>query len=188
MPRAINSHDAIISKLPPAHDLPMEIERKFLLTDIPPEAVAMPPILIEQGWIPGTLIRERLRRSTYPDGRVRCTRTIKLGQPEARIEIEDDTANVLFQAMWPLTSSARIRKRRHVVQDGMHAWEIDVFADRDLVLAEVELSTLGESVSIPEWLAPYIVREVTGETAYLNSQMARPDVPPTADTAGADDR
>jgi CYTH domain-containing protein len=154
----------------------MEIERKFLLNDVPPEAVAMPPIVIEQGWIPGTTLRERLRRSTYPDGRVRCTRTIKLGRPEARIEIEEDTGQGIFQAMWTLTSSARIRKRRHVVRDAVHVWEIDVFADRDLVLAEVELDAEDTPVAIPGWLAPYMVREVTGETAYLNSQMARPDI------------
>ena len=143
----------------------------------------MPPIVIEQGWIPGTMLRERLRRSTYPDGRVRCTRTIKLGKPEARIEIEEDTGNSIFQAMWALTSSARIRKRRHVVRDAVHVWEIDVFSDRELVLAEVELEALDTPVNIPDWLAPYIVREVTGETAYLNSQMARPDLSDTASVA-----
>ena len=162
-------------------EIPMEIERKFLLNGVPPEALAMPPIAIEQGWIPGARLQERLRRSRYPDGSIRCTRTIKLGRPEARVEIEEDTGNAIFQAMWALTTSARIRKHRHVLRDERHTWEIDVFSDRDLVLAEVELDALDEHVTVPSWLESYIVREVTGETAYTNSQMARPELSP--DTA-----
>jgi len=46
--------------------VPLEIERKYLLTRVPPVAAAVPPTLIEQGWLPGKALRERLRRSTNP--------------------------------------------------------------------------------------------------------------------------
>lgn len=155
--------------------LPQEIERKYLLRALPPEARQVPPTRIDQGWIPGTVLRERLRRSTRPDGSVRCTRTIKFGPTRARVEIEESTSDALFEAMWPLTRDARIRKLRHAVPHSDHVWEIDVFLDRDLVLAEVELRSSDDEAVVPAWLAPFVEREVTDDPAYLNAVMARPD-------------
>lgn len=171
--------------LPVGHGLPMEIERKFLLHGLPPDAAMAPSVRIEQGWLPGTALRERLRRTSRAGAADECTRTVKIGPANARIEIEEPTDPALFAAMWPLTVQARIRKRRHIVQDGALTWEVDVFLDRDLVLAEVELQDApGDIVAalpIPAWLASFIVREVTHEPAYYNSVMAQPD--PAASTS-----
>jgi CYTH domain-containing protein len=158
-----------------ASGLPMEIERKYLLRSCPPAARAVQPIRIEQGWIPGQALRERLRRRTAPDGSVTCWRTVKLGPAEARVEVEEVTSPELFASMWELTRSARIRKDRYVVPHGAHTWEIDVFLDRDLVLAEVELGDVNEAVTLPPWLAPYLERDVTGEPGYYNAVLARPE-------------
>lgn len=168
--RAIPSASALDAQLP------REIERKFLLHGLPPEAAIAPSIRIEQGWLPGVTIRERLRRITEPNGQERCTRTIKLGRPGNRIEIEELTDDVVFARLWPLTSAARIRKRRHVVPMGDVTWEIDVFLDRDLVLAEVELLSEDQPIALPEWLVPFVVREVTHDPNYLNSVMAQQHV------------
>jgi adenylate cyclase len=161
----------------PATDagVPLEIERKYLLSRVPPVAAAVPPTLIEQGWLPGTALRERLRRSTNPDGTVVCWRNVKLGPAQARVEIDEGTSGELFDAMWPLTVGARVRKQRHVVRDAAHAWEIDVFLDRDLVLAEVELAGLDDRPVLPDWLIPYVERDVTGEPAYFNAVLACAD-------------
>ena len=153
--------------------LPMEFERKYLLSACPPEADAVAPMRIVQGWLPGTTLRERLRHSTSADGRERFTRTIKLGPARARIEVEEDTDRETFESLWPLTHAARIRKQRHVVRHDSHRWEIDVFPDRALVIAEVELSHEFEIATLPPWLAPYVVRDVTGDPAYFNAVMAR---------------
>ncbi len=158
--------------------VPLEIERKYLLTCVPPVAAAVPFTLIEQGWLPGTALRERLRRSTNPDGTVVCWRNVKLGPAQARVEIDEATGRDLFEAMWPLTAAARVRKQRHVVREAAYAWEIDVFLDRELVLAEVELSGLDDRPALPEWLAPYVERDVTGEPAYFNSVLARAEPTP----------
>jgi len=82
--------------------------------------------------------------------------------------------------MWPHTAEARIRKLRHPVTEGAFVWEIDVFQDRDLVLAEVELSEGQEVPAPPDWLAPYVVRDVTDDPSYANSSMATPDAAGTA--------
>lgn len=155
--------------------LPLEIERKFLLAACPATALLGRVTRIEQGWIPGRQIRERVRRRTAPDGTVRFWRTVKFGPPEARVELEDEIDAVLFEALWPLTREARIRKQRHEVPDGPLTWEIDVFEDRALVLAEVEVPTWETPVVLPEWLRTVVVAEVTGDPAFHNAAMARPD-------------
>jgi CYTH domain-containing protein len=40
------------------------------------------------------------------------------------------------------------------------------------VLAEVELPAANVTVELPTWLHPYVVREVTGEPAYENRNLA----------------
>jgi CHAD domain-containing protein/CYTH domain-containing protein len=159
-----------------AHAVPREIERKYLLRAVPPHALAFPPTKIEQGWLPGELLRERLRRAERPDGTMRFTRTVKIGPLGSRIELEEVATGPLFEALWPHTVNARIRKLRHPVPDGDFVWEIDVFQDRDLVLAEVELTDGQDVPPAPDWLAPYIVRDVTDDASYTNSSMASPDV------------
>jgi len=187
-PRAlVDAADHVSTQTPETHHgLPMEIERKYLLHGLPPEAAMAPSVLIEQGWLPGTVLRERLRRSIAADGSATYTRTIKLGQIGARIEVEEPTEPSLFNALWPQTVEARIRKRRHLVRDGSHTWEVDVFLDRDLVLAEIELRDTADVVTLPAWLAPFVVRDVTHDPAYLNSVMARRDLatPPSGTPRG----
>jgi CYTH domain-containing protein/CHAD domain-containing protein len=173
--QALREYQAVPA-IPSGHGLPMEIERKFLLHGLPPTAATAPSILIEQGWLPGTMLRERLRRTVGANGITKLTRTVKLGRAGTRIEVEELTDAALFTALWPITVSARVRKRRHMVPAGELLWEIDVFLDRDLVLAEVELKNEAQAVSIPEWLAPFVVKEVTNDPSYLNSVMAQRDV------------
>jgi adenylate cyclase len=59
-----------------------------------------------------------------------------------------------------------IEKRRHIVENAGHRWEIDEFhgANAGLVVAELELESLDETFERPAWLG----REVTDETRYYN--------------------
>ena len=149
----------------------VEIERKYLLRRLPPEAKQAPALEIEQGYLPGTKLVERLRRVTSGDD-VRFFRTVKSGSGVVRIELEDETTAATFRQMWPLTEGRRLRKRRYRLADAGQVWEIDEFRDRKLVLAEIELASARDAVVIPDWLARCLVREVTGEPEYLNSNLA----------------
>lgn len=149
-----------------------EIERKFLLKYLPREARSAPAQEISQGWIPGQRLQERLRR-VRESGKEEFFRTVKLGRGIQRIEVEESTPPALFDRMWPLTEGRRVLKRRYAVEDGGRTWEIDEFLDRSLFLAEVELPTADAEVSIPRWLAPAVEREVTGEDAFVNVNLAR---------------
>jgi CYTH domain-containing protein len=149
----------------------VERERKFLLDALPALPAGAETLEIEQGWLPGERLRERLRRIVGPAGE-RLERALKLGQGVERTEVEEPLAPELFARLWPLTEGCRVRKRRHRVRAGEHVWEIDEFLDRELVLAEVELDRVDERPEPPAWLAAHVVREVTDEPAYINLALA----------------
>jgi CHAD domain-containing protein/CYTH domain-containing protein len=151
-----------------------EIERKFLLRALPDaiEARASQSIEIEQGWLPGERLRERLR--VVRDGEtVRYYRTVKLGRGVRRMELEESTTREVFTTLWPLTRDCRLHKRRLRVREADLVWEIDVFLDRELVLAEVELPSESVELALPSWLAPLVEREVTGESGFSGSELGR---------------
>jgi CYTH domain-containing protein len=160
----------------------VERERKYLLTAVPPRALQVEPIDIEQGWLPGARLRERIRRMRGPDGE-RFVRALKQGSGLARLEAEEEATREVFDALWPLTAGRRIAKRRRKVEEGGLVWEIDEFTDRELVLAEVELPA-GGSPRLPEWLAPLVRREVTDDPAYANENLAAGEAAPAADRSG----
>jgi CHAD domain-containing protein/CYTH domain-containing protein len=136
-----------------------EVERKFLLTGLPPLEGAEGPVEIVQGYLPG-------------EHRVDLVRTVKEGSGLTRLEVEEPVGADVFARFWPLTEGRRLRKRRYRIADGELIWEIDQFLDRDLVLAEVELPGPMTEVAIPEWLRPYVARDVTEDPAYTNAQLA----------------
>lgn len=150
----------------------VEIERKYLLHRLPAEMPAGTVQRIEQGYLPGKRLIERVRR-VRTGRKVQHLRTVKSGSGLARLEVEEACGAALFAALWPLTEGRRVFKRRHLVPDGERIWAIDEFTDRALVLAEVELPTEATEVTLPAWLAPHVVRDVTGEPAFVNAVLAR---------------
>ncbi len=148
---------------------PLEIERKYLLDGppaLPPDAVATG---MEQGYLPEG---GRVRRAVGADGAVRCTHTIKSGQGLVRQERERQLDAAEFEKMWVRTEGRRLRKTRYTVTEGERVWEVDVYDELDLALAEVELPAADAAAPPPAWLAPHIVREVTDEPEYTNAEIA----------------
>ena len=150
----------------------IEIERKYLLSGLPPSLEGQPFREIEQGYIPGERLHERVRR-VRKDGTEWYVRTVKVGSGIRRIELQDDTDRETFEVLWPLTEGRRVIKRRYRVPEGGLTWEVDEFTDRDLVLAEIELPSEDVKPRLPDWIAPYVVREVTDESEYVNMNLAR---------------
>jgi len=150
----------------------VEIERKYLLSGLPASLEGRPYREIEQGYIPGERLKERIRRVRW-HGDEWYVRTVKVGSGIRRIELQDDTDRKTFKVLWPLTRGRRVIKRRYRVPEAGLVWEVDEFTDRDLVLAEVELPSEDIKPRLPDWIAPYVVREVTDESEYLNINLAR---------------
>jgi adenylate cyclase len=160
--------------MPAHHSQDREIERKYLLTGRPARVDDANSVEIDQGYLPGARINERVRRMQDARGAMTYFRTVKAGAGLERFEVEEETTIQFFEAVWPLTRGARVRKRRYYVRDGDLTWEIDEFLDRpDLWLAEVELEHVDHAVAVPAWLAPCVVREVTLEKAFTNHALAK---------------
>ena len=151
---------------------PVEIERKWLLSALPPRVRGLTPSDLHQGYLPGDALIERIRSVTRGTT-MQWIRTVKLGRGISRIEVEEPATAALGEALFTLTTGKRVAKRRYAVDDGALTWEIDDFSDRTLVLAEVELPREDTVVELPVWLAPYVVREVTNESEFTNWQLAR---------------
>jgi len=182
--------DALAAELEAEAKPDVEIERKYLLERLPDldalraHGVTVETFEVEQGWLPGQRLRERVRRTVRaadPQAEARYFRTVKLGAGVERIEIEEPTTALVFETLWPLTEGCRIRKRRHCVHEDGRLWEIDEFLDRELALAEVELPDAAVRPELPSWLADRVVREVTDDPRYTNLSLARHGAPGEAE-------
>ncbi|HEX8392574.1 MAG TPA: CHAD domain-containing protein [Longimicrobium sp.] len=149
-----------------------EIERKYLLRGMPvlPEGAVRTDIV--QGYVPGERLNERVRR-VRREGTTKFYRTIKMGSGLSRMELEEETTELIFRRLWSLTRGRRVQKVRYRVRDGDFTWEIDRFRDRSLFLAEIELPSEDTEVALPDWLRDCVERDVTGEPEYVNLNLAR---------------
>ncbi|MSR40880.1 MAG: hypothetical protein EXS10_03140 [Phycisphaerales bacterium] len=164
-----------------------EIERVFVLRALPTIPIGAEIWKIEQGYFDRSMTESQLAARAYPEGRLRCVttpagarkyfHTVKQGSGLVRQETERVISAEEFDALWPLTAGRRLSKTRHRVQTGAHVWEIDEFHALPLVLAEIELHSASESIDIPSWIAPLIVREVTTDARWRNSALVLYGVP-----------
>lgn len=167
-----------------------EIERVWTLRGMP----AIPPEAqveiweIEQGYLAPPAEGEdalaalgfpegRLRRIVEPGGRTRFFHTVKRGTGLVRIEEEREISREEFERSWPRTAGRRLAKTRHRVSAGGLVWEIDRFHAIPLAMAEVELPDEHARCEMPEWLAPWVAREVTDDARYRNFALATHGVP-----------
>ena len=144
----------------------LEIERKFLVLDDSYKQLSYGSSHIMQGYIcseRGRTVRVRIRD-------VRAYLTIKgpsenngLSRYEFEREIPLEDARQMLQFCEP----GIIDKTRWLVKSGHHTFEVDEFhgENEGLVVAEVELSSEGETFEKPH----FIGKEVTGDRRYYNS-------------------
>jgi CYTH domain-containing protein len=159
----------------------VEIERRYLLKEMPPLPPNAERWSVEQGYFAKHHATDgdaeshpigRIRRACREDGTVVCTHTIKSGSGLIRQEVEREIDAAQFEKLWPLTSPCQIRKVRHRISTNGLTWEVDQFSGVDLVMAEVELQTPQARVQLPPWLAPTVDREVTDDPAFTNYAIA----------------
>lgn len=149
--------------------IPIECERRFLVTS--------------DAWRRSSLAAQRIRQGyiTSTDGvtvRVRCIGergflTIKtphqgISRAELEYEIPRDHAEFLIASA---CHRQMVEKVRHDVSvDGL-AWTVDEFGglNQGLVLAEIELDHAERPLRLPAWIGP----EVTASTQFHNSYLSR---------------
>jgi adenylate cyclase len=148
----------------------LEIERKFLVKRLPSRRRRSASSQIVQGYFPiaGKDVEIRLRRKGS-----KHFITVKGGHGRRRLEEEVEIPESKFRALWALTRTARIAKRRYRIPCHGHTIEMDVYhgPHRGLVTADIEFDSIRQSRSFqrPEWLGP----EITGKRQYANEALAR---------------
>jgi adenylate cyclase len=154
-----------------------EIERKFLVAELPPDLAEHPGQRVEQGYLAiapdGVEIRVRRRAG-------QATLTVKSGPGQVRTEEEMEIDARRFDALWPLTEGRRVSKTRHELPLADEAVaELDVYdGDLDgLQTVEVEFSSVeaSEGFAPPPWIG----RELTGDKRYANQSLALEGRPAT---------
>jgi adenylate cyclase len=150
-----------------------EIERKFLLDDLPADTATVVPTHIDQGYLAVTNDLEVRVRSRAG----RHLLTVKGGRGEIRREVTIELSAEQFAALWDLTRGRRLRKRRWVLaaDDDEVEIEVDQFAGNleGLLVAEVEFPSADASRAFtpPGWFGP----EITGDDRYRNAALATDD-------------
>lgn len=146
-----------------------EIERKFIIENLPRDLEKYPHHEIRQGYLAitedGTEIRIRQKDQQY-------FLTVKSGGRLQRDEVEIKLIRDEFTRLWPLTIGKRIEKVRHELEHAGNFIELDVYGSslKGLVTAEVEFQSLEDSESFvpPEWFG----REVTQDERHKNKNLA----------------
>ena len=154
----------------------VEIERKFLVSN-QDECLrhATRSIHIVQGYL--SLDPSRTVRIRKID--TKAILTIK-GKPnscgDTRFEWEKEVSVEEATQLFDLCLGQIIEKTRHLVQFQSHCFEVDVFSGnhKGLIIAEIELQSVEEKVALPPWIG----KEVTGDSRYYNSSLAKEGLKP----------
>jgi CYTH domain-containing protein len=146
-----------------------EIERKFLVREIPEQLKHRRHYQIAQGYLAsepgGRHVRLRKKGKT-------ASLTFKVGRGAHREEREIKLSPKQFATLWPATAGRRLRKVRYDIPWRNLVIEIDVYRGKHsgLVVAEVEFPDL---VTCREFKPPrWFGREVTGQKRYSNVRLA----------------
>ncbi len=152
-----------------------EIERKFLVAEVPGDLGRHPSESIAQGYIAvDGPVEVRLRRRGG-----RALLTVKSGAGRVRVEEELELDDRRFESLWPLSEGRRVNKTRHRLPaaGGDLTIELDVYAGdlEGLVVAEVEFDSeaAADAFEPPDWFGA----EVTDDPRYANRALAVDGVP-----------
>lgn len=142
-----------------------EIERKFLVKELPFHEDEHPFVHIEQGYLAlepgGQEVRLRKKENTY-------SLTVKSQGALTRQEYETILDIQQFEALWPGTHGRRLRKNRFLLSGGI---EVDIYEGnlQGLIVAEVEFpdEDSADAFQVPAWMG----QEVTHHNFLKNRSL-----------------
>jgi len=146
-----------------------ELERKFLVKELPADLENYPKNEIIQGYliITDNDIEVRIRKKGD-----KYFETVKAGSGLVRQESEKEITKETFFDHWPLTEGKRVEKVRYEILFNGKLIELDIYSGglEGLAVAEVEFESEEESVSFepPSWFG----EEVTHDERYKNKNLA----------------
>ncbi|MGH8084197.1 MAG: CYTH domain-containing protein [Lysobacter sp.] len=159
--------------------MPIEIERKFLVTSDAWRAVVHKVVPMAQGYLNDLAAMSVEDRGC---GAMKASVRVRIAGDEAflnlksrelghtRQEFDYPIPVVDARALLALSVGGLVDKRRYYVDFEGHLWEIDEFLgdNAGLVVAEIELGAADEAFARPDWLGA----EVTDEARYYNLALA----------------
>lgn len=154
--------------------MPVEIERKFLVSGDGWRAAAHAVLPMAQGYINDQAAMDSGAQKASVRVRIQGEQAFlnlksrELGH--TRQEFEYPLPLDEARALLALCVGGLIDKRRHLVQHQGHLWEVDEFLgdNAGLVVAEIELEQADEAFARPDWLGA----EVTDDARYYNLALA----------------
>ena len=154
--------------------MPIEIERKFLVTGDGWRQAAYKSVPMAQGYIndqaamDGGLQRASVRVRISGEGAFLNLKSRDLGASRQEFDYPIPAGDA--RALLALCVGGTIDKRRHYVNHAGHVWEVDEFLgdNAGLVVAELELESVGEAFEKPAWAGV----EVTELARYYNLALA----------------
>jgi adenylate cyclase len=143
----------------------MEIERKFLVDDIPYNLKDYAHSYIEQGYL-----------NFNPEVRIRNINskyflTVKGEGTIAREEYEIPISALTYEELSLRLQSKLLKKNRYFIPIGKNMAELDVYINfEDLVMVEVEFPNviLADNFEVPDWFGI----EVTDDKSFKNKNLA----------------
>ena len=157
-----------------ANTMPIEIERKFLVSGNGWRNAARKVVAMAQGYlndlalVDGGAMHASVRvRIEGDEGRLNL-KSRELGASRQEFDYPIPVADA--RALLALCVGGIVDKRRHYVQFAGHLWEVDEFLgdNAGLVVAEIELARVDEAFAKPGWLGP----EATDAARYYNLALA----------------
>ena len=147
----------------------IEIEHKFLLANEDWRNYVIRSVYYKQGYLGGNENNSIRVRVSDEYAWLNLKSAVAGAQRlEFEYEIPLNDADIMLEQ---LCFKPYIEKYRHFVQHAEHLWEIDEFLgdNAGLIVAEIELSQLGESFVKPDWLG----QEVTDDLRYYNNNLTK---------------
>jgi adenylate cyclase len=154
--------------------MPLEIERKFLVTSGAWRAAAHEVVPMAQGYLNDAAaldagaMKASVRVRIQGDMAYLNLKSRELGHTRQEFDYAIPVADA--RELLALSVGGLVDKRRHYVDVGGHLWEVDEFLGENagLVVAEIELDSADEAFEKPAWIG----REVTDSKRYYNLALA----------------
>jgi adenylate cyclase len=154
--------------------MPIEIERKFLVTGDGWRTAAHKVVPMAQGYLNDL--------AAMDSGAMKASVRVRIAGDEAYLNLKSRELGHTRQefdypipvddarALLALCVGGLVDKRRHYVEFGGRTWEVDEFLgeNQGLVVAEIELEAADASFEKPGWIG----EEVTDEPRYYNLALA----------------
>lgn len=152
----------------------IEIEKKYLLKEMPWRKIESAGVPYTQGYFNSEFVEIRIRNDSD-----RCTMAAKSLEMNSRHEWQTEITKQAFYELWPLTEGRRIYKWCYRLKEKGILYEFDSFDGylNGLVTMEIEFHSMEEfnSFKLPDWCKDAI--DVTEDPRYKNKHLSMHGIP-----------